>query len=390
MRTLPESASLDHLRRQAKDLLATLRGSDPSMTLADAQASLARQYGYDTWPELKLAADEKRATPPVVADDAVVTDLVDRFGLGSASSPMVRVARNWAAQVWELETAAGRVVFSELAEYVKPEDIEIEAGLVERAIEVGVLAPAPMRTSDGRVVTSVAGSNWRAHRWVKLGPVPARPAAPGVAAAAGRVLSQLHSLAMPAPQPVVAWLTCRPSEQEWRALLDQCRRDRPEWAEQLSRAVLGFLALDAVVDEVDPNPKARLSHACLQPDAVHLAGPDAIVVCGWEHASAIPPDWELGACVMAWAETDDGRLVRTPAAAFLNAYRESGGSPVELETSMFTTGVTGLINWTASRVNIALNSDDSDERDLAARTVPGLLANPISVETLERLVESLQ
>ena len=42
MRSLPQSTSLNHLRRQAKDLLAVPRGSQPSATLADAQAFVAR------------------------------------------------------------------------------------------------------------------------------------------------------------------------------------------------------------------------------------------------------------------------------------------------------------------------------------------------------------
>lgn len=43
MKTLPDNPNLDHLRRQAKDLHAGLRDSAPATSLADAQASLARQ-----------------------------------------------------------------------------------------------------------------------------------------------------------------------------------------------------------------------------------------------------------------------------------------------------------------------------------------------------------
>ncbi len=37
MKTLPDNPHLEHLRRQAKDLLAGLRDSDPNVSLADAQ-----------------------------------------------------------------------------------------------------------------------------------------------------------------------------------------------------------------------------------------------------------------------------------------------------------------------------------------------------------------
>jgi hypothetical protein len=51
MKTLPDNPNLDHLRRQAKDLLAGLRDSHPDASLADAQASLAEQYGFRTWTD---------------------------------------------------------------------------------------------------------------------------------------------------------------------------------------------------------------------------------------------------------------------------------------------------------------------------------------------------
>jgi hypothetical protein len=57
VKTLPDSPSLDHLRNQAKDLLAGLRDSDPGATLAHAQASLAEQYGFRSWTDLKAEVD---------------------------------------------------------------------------------------------------------------------------------------------------------------------------------------------------------------------------------------------------------------------------------------------------------------------------------------------
>ena len=76
MNTLPDRANLDHLRKQAKDLHRRSRAGDPaalahfarflpaasgrteaeivapSLRLHDAQSSVARQYGFPSWPEL--------------------------------------------------------------------------------------------------------------------------------------------------------------------------------------------------------------------------------------------------------------------------------------------------------------------------------------------------
>ena len=61
MRDLPDSASLDHLRRQAKDQPAVLRRTKPGATLTDAQASVAQQYGFGSWTELKTEVERRNA-----------------------------------------------------------------------------------------------------------------------------------------------------------------------------------------------------------------------------------------------------------------------------------------------------------------------------------------
>jgi hypothetical protein len=48
-RSLPERPNLEHLRKQAKELLPTM----PQAKLADAQHALANQYGFATWAKLK-------------------------------------------------------------------------------------------------------------------------------------------------------------------------------------------------------------------------------------------------------------------------------------------------------------------------------------------------
>ncbi len=75
--TLPERASLDHLKGQAKALLASFRSGDadaiarfaeigkPQPRLADAQLAVARSYGFESWARLKRfvegSADRKAA-----------------------------------------------------------------------------------------------------------------------------------------------------------------------------------------------------------------------------------------------------------------------------------------------------------------------------------------
>ncbi|HEY7070257.1 MAG TPA: hypothetical protein VH479_09100 [Acidimicrobiales bacterium] len=392
MRTLPESASLDHLRRQAKELLAIFRRSEPQATLGEAQAALAREYGFTTWADLKAEVARLRTQPPTVAPDDLVAALVRAFGLGRAASPMRHVEDEWAGHVWELDTTSGPVLLTQLAPHVPPEHVEAAAGLVDAAIAAGVATPPPVRTPEGRVAVDVGGEHWRAHRRIPLGPLPTKPPTPELAAAAGTLLGTLHALALQPPAPVVRWLTYRRSAQEWHGLVDRARQGALPWAEALADAVPGFLSLDAVRDDRDPDTRAVFSHCWLAPDATRVAGRDQLVLTTWDHAGAIPPDWELANALMSWCETIDGpgNLDVVPGRAFLAAYRGRVEGPEQLELRMFTAGVSAWLNWTATRVMIVLDAErEDDQLTKARRNVPGLLVEPLSLDRLEGFVEAL-
>src|SRR5690348_14563908 len=51
-RELPPRPNLEHLKKQAKELLRELRQRQPDTLLSDAQHTLARDYGYSSWPAL--------------------------------------------------------------------------------------------------------------------------------------------------------------------------------------------------------------------------------------------------------------------------------------------------------------------------------------------------
>jgi hypothetical protein len=56
-RDLPLHANLDHLKKQAKELLHELQQHNPRAILADAQHALAGEYGFASWPKLKAHVD---------------------------------------------------------------------------------------------------------------------------------------------------------------------------------------------------------------------------------------------------------------------------------------------------------------------------------------------
>ncbi len=90
---LPDSANLDHLKHQAKDLLRDYRAGQMaayqrirefhpqfvavpdhempshSFNLSDAQLSIAREYGYASWPRLKVVIAEKQYEKQLLSYD---------------------------------------------------------------------------------------------------------------------------------------------------------------------------------------------------------------------------------------------------------------------------------------------------------------------------------
>ena len=55
---LPAHPHLDWLKKAAKERLAELRASDPTSRLHQAQLLVARDYGFNSWRELKSHVDE--------------------------------------------------------------------------------------------------------------------------------------------------------------------------------------------------------------------------------------------------------------------------------------------------------------------------------------------
>jgi ankyrin repeat protein/catechol 2,3-dioxygenase-like lactoylglutathione lyase family enzyme len=58
---LPERASLEYLKKLAKDRLQELRRVDPKAKLASALLSVARDYGFPSWRALKAEIDQRQA-----------------------------------------------------------------------------------------------------------------------------------------------------------------------------------------------------------------------------------------------------------------------------------------------------------------------------------------
>src|ERR1700742_3347891 len=73
-RQLPEKPNLEHLKKQAKELLR----NRPLGKLADAQHTLANEYGFATWAKLKSHVESLELSPAEALKVAVCDSDADR------------------------------------------------------------------------------------------------------------------------------------------------------------------------------------------------------------------------------------------------------------------------------------------------------------------------
>ncbi|MFC6015222.1 hypothetical protein ACFP2T_03310 [Plantactinospora solaniradicis] len=299
MKTLPDNPNLDHLRQQAKDLLAGLRDADPTSTLTQAQAALAEQYGFRGWTDLKAEVDRLRGQAEV-ADRALARAIAEHYGLGEVVGEMRPIARaDDTGRRWSLATDRGRWAVRTMDTWWPIVDAETDVALQQAADAAGVLLPAPVRSRAGGIVESIGGHSWRVYEWLHSGPPLSAPASSSVTREVGRILATIHGLALPVDR-ISPWHHSRLSTVGWPELAATATAARAGWAAALGEAVPTLLDLDAIAAPDTPAPEPVLTHNVLGPASTRLTASGRLVVVGWEHAGGQPPSWELANALLDW------------------------------------------------------------------------------------------
>lgn len=371
MKTLPDNPNLDHLRRQAKDLLAGLRDSRPEASLADAQASLAQQYGFRTWTDLKVEVDRQRGQASV-ADQALARAVAERYGLGDVTGPMRSVARpDDMGRRWSLVTDRGRWAVRTMDTWRPIVDAETDVALQQAVAGAGILLPPPVRSRSGAIVETIGGHPWRVYEWIHSGPPLTPPVSAAITHEVGRILAKIHGLALPVDR-ISPYFTSRHSETEWLELAARARDRRAGWAPALTGAMPTLMDI-ATIGEGAPVRPPVLCHHVMGPNQVRLGPSGRLVVVGWEHAGGLPPSWELGDALTHWAV--DGEVNVAGARAMFDGYRAEAGSLPPLDLAMFRGSITGLLNYIYGQVADRLDARDAEDRRYTERSVRHLLSN---------------
>lgn len=387
MKTLPDNPNLDHLRQQAKDLLAGLRDADPTATLTQAQAALAEQYGFRTWTDLKAEVDRLRGQADV-ADPALARAIASRYGLGEVVGEMRSVARaDDTGRRWSLNTERGRWAVRTMDTWWPIVDAEADVALQEAAAAAGVLLPAPVRSRAGNLVESIGGHPWRAYEWLHSGPPLSAPASASVTREVGRILATIHGLALPVDR-ISPWHHSRLATTGWPELAATATAARAGWAAALSEAVPILTDLDAIALDSSVAPEPVLTHNVLGPASTRLAPDGRLVVVGWEHAGGQPPSWELANALLDWTVQPGGGVNPAAARALVDGYRAKAGALPPLDLTMFRGAVNSLGNYVSGQVRAALDTHETEDRRYADRSLRHLLSHLPTRAVLEQLLDA--
>lgn len=387
MKTLPDNPDLDHLRRQAKDLLAGLRDSRPTATLADAQASLAAQYGFRTWTDLKAEVDRLRGRADV-ADAVLAEQVAARFGLGRVTGALRSLSRpDEVGRRWSLETERGRWAPRTVDDVYPVTDGEDNTRFQEAAALAGVALPAPVRSTAGAAVERIGDNQWRVYEWLNSGQPLAAPVSATVTREVGDLLATLHGLRFEC-DGICPWNARLLDDTGWAALADRAEQRGASWAPLLGAAVPTLVELESIQDSEPARPV--LCHNNLSPGNVRRGAGGQLVVTGWEHASGLPPSWELADALVRWTVDPSGGVNAAGARALLAGYRARAGALPRLRLDSFHGAATALLNYVRGQVHVALAATGTEDRRYADRDVRHLLTHLATRATYEQVLDALR
>ena len=384
MRILPDNPSLDFLRREAKDLLAALRESQPATTLAEAQRALADQYGLRTWDDLRAEVDRRRADVPTPPADLGAA-LAAAFDLGTLACEPVAVSFDPMGRNWRLETERGRYLAGPVYPWMTHGQLALGESLASLARANGIDASVPIAGRDGNLVEQIGDPAWRVHEWADLGPIPTTPVLSRVAGRIGEIAATLHGIAPASTAPISPYLTYRRPGDDWLGLVDRARAAQLPWVDELMEFLAGVSTLRAL--EQPPAGPTILCNCNLIPDSVRTGPGDEVIVVEWSFAGSLTPQLELGYLLVQWVL----RPALNPAAlaAFAEGYRAVAGGLPAMDRSSFAVAISGWLNWAFNQICEAIDPEDDDRADFARREVLDLFKHPLTVQSIDAVLDGL-
>jgi aminoglycoside phosphotransferase (APT) family kinase protein len=137
-----------------------------------------------------------------------------------------------------------------------------------------------------------------------------------------------------------------------------------------------------------PSTEPVLCHNNLTPGNVRLGAGGRLVVVGWEHASGLPPEWELAAALVNWTVNPGGGVNTAAARALVDGYRARAGTLPRLRLGTFRGAATALLNYVAGQVNLALHASTAEDQRYTGRNMRHLLTHLPTRQTYQQILHA--
>ena len=112
-RELPPNPNLEHLKKQAKNLLHELKQEQPTLQLSDAQHAIAKQYGFASWPKLKAHVESLRSEPASAPLSREATPLVGTW-IANLSKSRCHPVNHFQSATLQFEVAGDTVTIDDV------------------------------------------------------------------------------------------------------------------------------------------------------------------------------------------------------------------------------------------------------------------------------------
>lgn len=282
--------------------------------------------------------------------DLDVASVCDRFGLGLAVTPGLRVAGYYHNQVWRLDTITGAYAVKRLTWAPSAEAIEIE----RRALAAGVPLPPPVpETATGRHTVELGGAVVRVHRWLDGRAPGIDDLTPALCRRMGALLATVHHTGSSSPLGPGSEGSGAPVDPDAGAggapapgagvggLLDggsgEPGRPLGGGGEELAR-------LRADTERPESLGTMVGSHGDLHPKNALLRADGSLALIDWDTAGAYVAEQEAAGVALDWSARLGGDVDLDRFDAVVEGYR-SGGGVIPSEPWVFGGWVRGYLDF---------------------------------------------
>ncbi len=149
--------------------------------------------------------------------------------------------------------------------------------------------------------------------------------------------------------------------------------------------------MGGIVEAVDADADLILSTGNYGPSAARFGSPVPTI---WGHGlgarGTVPRRWDVGGALATWSGGVPAGVDREAVKALTAGYVKSADVPRPLDLGTFSPAVTAHLNWIGPRINLVFeNGVDTERREVAARAVPALLADPPTRQHFEAILDAL-